>query len=149
MTSTAANVNVTYESTDVTDLNGIFLHRVLQGGPGTLPDVSGTDDHIPGAEGVFARNRQPRTRTIAVSGFVRGVSTDEASDRDDYWANRVAMEALFDRTAVGTLRIDTGSIAYTIEARPMTIDPNEILPSFAYVVVTFESTEPDWTVDGS
>lgn len=145
MSSPAAEVNVTFAATDCTDLNGIFLHRLLQGGPGTLPEVAGRDDPLPGADGMFVRNRRIRRRTIALSGFVRGVATSETTDRDDYWTNRSALETLFDPTVTGTLRVDTGAAAYTIAARPMTIEINEVLPSFAYAVVTLESVVPDWT----
>lgn len=146
MTSPAATVNITYDGTDVTDLTGIFLHSVVRGGPGTTPQVSGRDDQVPGTSGVFVRNRQARTRTIELRGWVRGVASSEATDRDDYWANRTTLEALFDPTDTATLSIDTGTETYTITARPIpTPEYDEAAPSFAYVSIVLESTVPDWT----
>ena len=147
MTSPAATVNVTFDSVDCTDLNGIFLHRIVAGGPGTLPEVDGKDDALLGADGMFARNRRKRTRRIELRGWVRGVGSSEATDRDDYWANREALEALFDPTATATLRVDTGAAAYTITARPLPSPVyDEAAPSFAEVSVVLESTVPDWTI---
>lgn len=92
MTSAAATVNVTFGGSDYTDIDGIFLNSIIRGGPGELPEVAGRDDEIPGLEGVFVRNRIGRTRTIELRGWVRGVASTEATDRDDYWANREALE---------------------------------------------------------
>lgn len=149
MTSPAATANITWASTDYTDFTGIFLHQIVRGGPGELTSVAGTDDEIPGAEGVFVRNRIGRTRTIEVRGWVRGVATTEASDRDDYWNNREALEAAFDPRDTGTLGADTGSNSYTIVARPISVDFNERTPSFAEVSIVLQSTVPDWTAGGS
>ena len=146
MTSPAATVNVTYDGTDVTDLTGIFLCQVVRGGPGEGPTVSGKDQTVPGAEGVFVRNRKKRTRTIELRGWVRGIASSESTDRNDYWDNRAALEALFDPTDTATLVIDTGAATFSITARPMPSPKfDEVVPSFAYVSVVLESTEPDWT----
>ena len=145
MTSAAAAVNVTILGTDCTDLDGIFINEITRGGPGMLPEVIGEDETVPGAEGVFVLNRVKINRTIEFRGWVRGVSTTEASDRDDYWANRVALEVLMDRTTTGTLTIDTGGVSKSITVRPDSVTFDEQLPSFAYVALVFVSTEPDWS----
>lgn len=144
MTSAAAPVNITFGGTDYTILSGIFLYRCLRGGPGTLPEVAGRDDEIPRAEGIFVRNRVGRTRTIELWGFVRGVSTTEATDRDAYWANRAALQTAFNPRSTASLVIDTGAVSYTITARPLNVDYNEVLPSFAEVSIVLQSTGPDW-----
>ncbi len=145
MTSAAATANITWASSDYTDIDGIFLHRIVRGGPGELPAVAGVDDEIPGAEGVFVRNRIGRTRTIELRGWVRGIASTEATDRDDYWNNREALEAAFDPRTTGTLAVDTGANSYSIVARPVTVDFNELMPSFAEVSIVLQSTVPDWT----
>lgn len=146
MTSAAAAVNVTYAGTDVTDMDGICLYAVVRGGPGEAPEVAGSDDELPGADGIFVRNRRKRTRTIELRGHVRGVASTEATDRDDYWANRVALEALFSVVTTGTLTIDTGAVTKSIVARPLPSPKyDERGPSFAYVSVVLESTVPDWS----
>lgn len=144
MTSPAATVNITWDSADVTVIDGIFLHSIVRGGPGTLTTVAGQDDEIPGVEGVFVRNRIGRTRTIEIRGWVRGVASSESTDRDDYWDNRAALVAAFDPRTVATLTVDTGTTAYSIDARPISVEFNEVLPSFAYVSIVLQSTEPDW-----
>ncbi len=144
MTSAVATVNVTWDSADFTDLNGIFLHSIVRGGPGTLTEVAGRDDEIPGAEGVFTRNRVGRTRTIELRGWVRGVASSESTDRDDYWANRAALATAFNPRNVETLAVDTGGVTYSIDARPISVEFNEVMPSFAYVSIVLQSTEPDW-----
>lgn len=146
MTSTAAPVNVTYDSVDYTDIDGIFLYQIRRGGPGELPEVSGVDDVIPGADGVFPRNRRKRTRTIELFGWVRGIASSESTDRDDYWANRVALETAFTPalTTGKVLAIDTGSASKSIDVKPVAVDFNEIHPSFAEVSIVLVSTEPDW-----
>lgn len=145
MTSTAAPVNVTFGGTDYTDFNGIFLYAVIRGGPGTLTDVAGSDDEVPGAEGVFVRNRIGRTRTIELRGWVRGVSTTETTDRDAYWAKRAALQTAFNPRLTASLVVDTGATSYTIVARPMSVDFDEQVPSFAEVSIVLQSTVPDWT----
>lgn len=145
MTSAAATVNVTFGGSDYTDIDGIFLNSIIRGGPGELPEVAGRDDEIPGLEGVFVRNRIGRTRTIELRGWVRGVASTEATDRDDYWANREALEAAFDPRTTATLVVDTGAASYSIVARPVSVDFNEMVPSFAEVSVVLQSTVPDWT----
>lgn len=144
MTSAAAAVNVTIDGTDCTDIDGIFLNSIRRGGPGTLPDVIGDDETIPGATGVFVLNRVKINRTIELEGWVRGIATTEATDRDDYWANRVALETLMNRTDTMDLVVDLGAVTKTITVRPEAVTFDEQLPSFAYVVVVFISTEPDW-----
>ncbi len=150
MTSPVAVTDLTFSATDITDLTGIMLERIDRGGPGTLATVAGSDDPLPGADGVFPRNRRKRTRMIELAGYVFGVGTDAEDQIADFWNNRVALEALFTPSTrddiTATLR--NGS-TYRIEAWPVTVDYGPMAPSMASVSIVLESTEADWELVGS
>lgn len=138
----------TIAGTDVADVDGIFLQPTL-GMPGTLPGVRGEDNVAPGQPGRFVRNRVGDVRRIEYAGHVRGVATTEATDRADYWANRIALEALADPRTTVELRVTLGGTVYAITAWPIESAFDEQVPSFAYAYLVFESTTPDWEVAGS
>jgi hypothetical protein len=150
MTSPVAVMDLSFNSTDITDLDGIMLERIEQGGPGTLPTVAGSDDPLPGADGVFPRNRRKRTRQIELRGHVFGTGVGIAAQVSDYWDNREALETLFNPTVranlVAVLR--NGNTA-TIEAWPISVDFSQIAPMTAQVSVVLVSTDPDWTIEAT
>lgn len=148
MSSPVAVADLSFAGTDISDIDGIMFDRIEQGGPGTIPVVDGSDDPVPGADGVFVRNRRKRTRTIELRGTVFGSGVGATAQVADYWDNREALEALFDPSVhadlVAVLR--NGNTA-TIDAWPITVDFNPVAPMVAEVSVVLVSTVPDWTVE--
>lgn len=150
MTTPVAVADISFNGTDISDLTGIMFERIEQGGPGTLPSVAGTDDPLPGADGVFPRNRRKRTRIIEIRGWVFGDGASAAAQVDDYWDNRIAVETLFNPTArddlVAVLR---NGYTATIEAWPVSVDFNQVAPQMAEVSVVLQSVDPDWTLEAT
>lgn len=150
MSSPVAVADISFNSTDIADIDGIIFDRIVRGGPGEIPTTSGQDQTVPGAEGVFARNRKKRTRTIELRGYVFGTGSGATAQIDDLWDNREAVEALFTPDAhadlVAVLR--NGRTA-SIDCWPVTVDFNQVAPMLAEVSVVFLSIEPDWTVEAT
>jgi hypothetical protein len=150
MSSPVAVADISYNSTDISDLTGIFIDRIEQGGPGTLPATDGTDDPVPGADGVYVRNRRKRTRTIELRGYVFGIGDTASEQIADLWDNRESVESLFapdeHHDLVAVLR--NGRTA-TIDCWPVSVDFNQLAPMLAEVSIVLQSTEPDWTVEAT
>lgn len=145
MTTEAAPVTLTYDSTDIQDLDGIFL-EIIRGAPGEPAEVRGRDDVALGRDGRVARNRRRDVRIIELSGWVKGTGSDEEDQREDYWDNRLALEALFSTGTTDVLQatLPNGD-TYTINTRcrpPMLF--RQIVPAFATVSIELESVDPDW-----
>ena len=146
MASGIAPVNWTADGTDMVDVDGICLHQLVNGGPGEPADTRGGADVIPALIGEQPRLWEKDRRVIEFRGFVRGVSSSETNDRDDYWDNRVALESTLDVTEIVHLVITLpGGAEYSIDARPTSIAYSQKVPSFAECSVEFESFDPDWT----
>ncbi len=148
MTSAVATADFSFGGTDITDLDGIILDRFERGGPGELPITDGKDDPVPGADGVFVRNRRKRTRTIELKGWVFGTGSTVTDQIKDYWDNRESVESIFapddHDDLVALLR--NGRTA-TIDAWPVSIDFDQRAPMAARVSIVLLSTEPDWTIE--
>lgn len=135
-----------FGSTDLVDPAGLFFDRIIRGGPGTTPNVRGTDDILPGAPGRFARNRVADIRTIEIEGWVAGDGATVLERAEDYWANRIAAATLFDPTITRVLRatLPTGA-AYAINARALPLDGyKQVDPTHADITVVLESVDPFW-----
>lgn len=150
MSSPVAVADLSFDGTDITDITGIIFDRIIRGGPGEIPTTSGRDDPVPGADGVFVRNRRKRTRTIELRGYVFGAGSTTTDQLDDMWDNRESVEALFTPDAhadlVAVLR--NGRTA-TIDCWPVTVDFTQVAPMLAEVSVVLLSTEADWTVEAT
>jgi hypothetical protein len=150
VTSQAATADFSFNNTDISDIEGVMIDRFVRGGPGELPTTAGEDDPVPGADGVFVRNRRKRTRTIELKGWVFGTGSGIAAQIDDYWDNREAIEALFTPNAHADLEaiLRNGRTA-TIDCWPVTVDFEQEAPMAARVSIVLLSTEPDWTVEAT
>lgn len=151
MTTAAAVVALTYGGQDVQDLDGIFL-EIYRGLPGEHASMRGVDTVVPGRAGQTRRNRVADVRIIGLRGWIRGTGANEAAQRADYAANRLAFGALFDPTAgdqelVATLE-DGSTATIDAQATERTIW-NRVVPSMAYVDVELDSVDPDWVLAGS
>lgn len=149
MSTNAAVVGLTFDGTDIQDLDGIFLE--ITRGLVEPPEVRGVDLIVPAYAGRIVRNRVGDRLSIILEGWVRGVASDEDSDRADFVINRAAFRTLFDPRAepadlVATL--EDGS-SQTIAARTLNVVPEQIVPSFMRVNVEMESVDPDWTPGAS
>lgn len=145
MTTSAAPVTLTYDATDIQDLDGIFL-EIIRGAPGEPAEIRGRNDIAPGVDGQVIRNRRPDRRTIELSGWVKGTGANEAAQRSDYWTNRLALEALFSALDTASLwaTLPNGSTyAITCRLRPPILY-RQVAPSFATVSLELESVDPDW-----
>lgn len=147
MTSALAVIGLTFDGTDVQDVNG--LHLVITQGLGDSPTVRGTDVTVPGAAGQTARPRKFHERRILLGGpdsFVRGDGATEADRRADYRTNVRAMLTLFDAAAapadlVATL--EDGDTA-TIACRTLSVATVELVPGeWAAVSIELLALE-DW-----
>jgi hypothetical protein len=150
MSSDAAVIALTFDGTDIQDVDGIFLEIVsgLQG----PTEIRGIDVTIPGADGYVADVRRVHATRVKLEGWVRGVgASDEADHRADLADNRVIFRNLFDPTAaeaplVATL--ENGAI-WTIQARTLpTILWEANVPSHATVSVELQGNG-DWEVTAS
>lgn len=145
-------VQITYDGTPMTDPDGIYLHTIVRGGPGTTPSVKGIDDAIPGADGFFLRNRRKERRIIEARGWIAGVGAGDAVAASDYWDNRVALESLLDPTSTGTLEVTLpNGDSYSITARPLPMDGmSDISTISAEIAVQWETVaDVDWEPSSS
>ena len=148
MTTEAAPVTLTYNSTDVQDLDGIFL-EIVRGAPGEPAEVRGRDDVAIGREGRMARNRLPDVRIVELVGWIRGTGADEDAQRSDYWDNRITFDSLFSTTTIRVLHatLPNGD-AYTLNCRvrpPVLF--RQVVPAFATLSLELESVDPDWELE--
>lgn len=150
MTTPLATVAVEYDGTDVqtSDL-GIFLE--ITAGLDDSAEVRGEDVTIPYSPGRLPRPRRFDRRRILLEGFVRGLGETRAEAMADYRTNRRLLAATFDpERETATLRVvlEDGDVA-RIDARPLSIEANEVLRSeFAYLSVELEAVS-DWEGLGS
>jgi hypothetical protein len=147
VTTAVAPVTLTYDGTDIQDLEGIFL-EIIRGAPGEPAEIRGRDDVALGRDGRVARNRRKDRRVIELVGWVKGTGATEATQRGDYWDNRITLEGVFDSTATAVLSatLPSGDV-YTISCR---LNPpilyNQVVPAYATVSLELESVDPDWTL---
>jgi len=133
------------------DPDGICFHTLRRGGPGETALTRGEADLIPGLPGMAPRLWEVERRIIEFTGWVRGVATDEESDREDYWDNRITLAGWLPPTEIIEIVITLpGGAQYSISARPMPIPAyREEAPSYAENSLEFESFDPDWVAEGS
>ena len=147
MSSSAAVIGLTFDGHDVQDLDGIFLEIVRGLNDGVR--ARGTDTTVPALAGRIARSRVADGFLIELRGWVRGVSTTEATDRSDFRANVANLRAWFDPTASPatlTATLEDGSTV-SCSARTLPENPlfgNQRAPSFAEVSIELESVDADW-----
>lgn len=144
MTTAAAQVGLTFDATDVQDLDGLYLE--ITSGLDDSPTVRGEDVTVPYADGQTARPRRFHERRLILTGFVRGSGADETAQRSDYRTNVRAMLTLFDPAAdpadlVATL--EDGYLA-TIAARTLSVVTTSDVPTFARVSIELLAVE-DWS----
>jgi hypothetical protein len=151
MTSEVTTIALNFGGTDLGDIDGILIDRVIQGGPDEPSMVRGRDDVAPGKDGRVLRNRRSDVRRIEIRGWVTGTGADTDAQVSDYWDNRVALGTLMNPTTTQTLTATLkNGASYTIEARP--VDPptyDQVAPMLARVSILMESIDPDWEAAGS
>lgn len=144
MTSPWAPIALTFDGTDIQDVDG--LHLEITQGLGDSPAVRGVDVTVPGADGQVSRPRRFHERRILLSGFVRGSGASEADRQADYRTNVRAMLALFDVTAAAAdlvATLEDGATA-TAAARTLSVMSVERVPAeWADVSIELLAVE-DW-----
>lgn len=130
------------------------IHLDIVTGFDEVPSVRGTDTIIPAAAGVRPGSRVAHLRDIDLAGFV---SADDGDDDPlfgldlalaSYEANMLELQAAFDPTKTGVLRvIGADGATYTIPARPLsTVYSPQANQAFRLVSVALVSTtNPYWT----
>ena len=146
MTSNVATVALTFGGTDLGDIDGTLIDRVMYGGPDEPSPVRGRDDVALGKDGKVLRNRRSDVRRIEIRGWVTGTGSTVADQVADYWDNRVTLGTLMEpkttRTLLATL---LNGDSYSINARP--VEPpsyDQEAPMLARVSIILESVDPDW-----
>lgn len=146
MTTSVATMGLTFNGTDLGDLTGTVIDRIMYGGPDEPSSVRGRDDIALGRRGRVARNRRRDFRRIELRGWVTGVGSTAADQAADYWDNRVALGTLMSLTDIQTLAATLlNGDTYTIEAR--LVEPpsyDQVAPMLARVSILMESVDPDW-----
>lgn len=152
MTTTAATIGLTYDGTDIQDLDGLFL-EITQGLDDSPTSVRGVDVTVPGADGQTARPRRFHERRIVLAGFVRGSGFDTEDRQADYRANVRDMLVLFE-TGGGAaytpadlvVTLEDGS-TQTVQARTLSVITVPVIPS-EYSSVSVELlVVAAWTVE--
>ena len=141
-----AAIGLHYRTVNIQVVTGLFL-EILNGLDG-IAEVRGRDTIVPGLAGRVVRNRIADRWSIELVGFVRGVSTTEATDRSAFRTNVQAMRALFDSTlAPGPLvaALEDGHTA-TIQARTLNIISTLDLPSYRSLSIELESVDAGWVI---
>ncbi len=151
MSSPIAVVGWEWNGNDMVDPDGICFHTLVRGGPDTTANVRGENRLVPALAGMQQGLFEVNDRTIEFIGFVRGDGADEDAQRADFWSNAIALAAMLDPTAFGTITITLpGGAEYTIAARPNPIPAYRMeVPSYGENSLTFESVDPNWTAGGS
>lgn len=152
MTTSVAVIGLTFKSTDIQTIGGIFLHTILRGGPGDTSQVRGVDWTVPQLDGRQEGNRVYDYRPITLRGSVAGDGADEAAQRQDFRENCIALADLFNPIDIGELVATLpGGAMYSINARPLpSILYTEVVPAYADpVTIELESLDPNWTAVGS
>lgn len=152
MTNPVAVIGLSFDSIDIQQNPfGIFLE--IKRGIYEGPEVRGTDTTVPARSGRIARNRIGDRRVIELEGYVSGLGSTEAAQREHFLDLADTIGSLFDPTAMpATLAAamqDGGT--RTIKARTLpTVLWDQIVPSMAKVNIQLEAVE-DWiiTVEGS
>lgn len=146
MSTAVAPVTLTYSGTDIQDLEGIFL-EIIRGAPGEPSEVRGRNDIALGRDGQVVRNKRVNLRIVELVGWIKGTGATEATQRSDYWDNRLDFEALFSAVDVDDLvaTLPNGE-SYTLSCRlrpPVLF--RQIAPAYATLSLELESVDPDWT----
>lgn len=147
MSNGAAVIGLTFDGTDVQQ-NPIGIFLEITKGLNEGPEVRGTDTVVPGLTGRIARNRIADRWVIELQGYVAGIGSTEAAQREHFRDLVTTFRALFDPTALpATLAAETeDGGTQTISARTLpTVLWEQVVPSMARVSVQLEAVE-DWVV---
>lgn len=143
--------DLTFGGTDIHDVNGIYLE--LLGGFDGVAEVRGADIIIPGRPGMTPLSRVKHRRLITLAGYVAGSGASAAAERQDYRANIVVVQTLFDpddaakALVVTTPYLGLPSGSKTISARFLNaIWDDPIGDVFRGLTVQLEAVgnPPDW-----
>jgi len=143
-------MGMTYRAVDV-QTDNIFLDLIR--GYSEPPEVRGSDDIVPGADGREEGAWEADHRRIILEGWVKGTGAT-LTDRQQSWrTNTDALTALMDRTASpGALVITAPYLGLaagtkTINARCVNVVPGPIQSAMTFQRWSFEliAITPVWT----
>ena len=144
---------LTANGVDLTRTDLKISFRIVSGGPEDVWETRGEDTVIPTSHGQFPRNRKRDHLVITAEGFVQGAGADEAAQRADFLATRLAIKALMEPTQAPYTLVHTDETGgeWTISARPENVawETDDTLPSKREGSCQWRAVEDDWQAGGS